>query len=196
MVDAVVVVSVVGWLDRCRDLFARAGMSKVAQVVSGGATGQESIYNGLCAAEHLVAGRRAVVLVHDGVRPLIDEDTITRNIEAVERTGSAITCVPAKETVLVKGTEGGVAAIPERASLELARAPQSFWLDELLKAHRVAIEAGRDDYVDSASLMFERGVALTPVEGPAENIKVTTPDDFFALQAILDARESRQIYEI
>jgi 2-C-methyl-D-erythritol 4-phosphate cytidylyltransferase len=193
-VDSIVVVSNAGWLDYCRDLLIRYGMDKVASVVTGGTTGQESIYHGLCEAERIAGSKRAVVLVHDGVRPLIDADIITRNIEAVEATGSAITCAPAKETVLVRGDSGDVESIPNRSALELARAPQSFWLDELLAAHRDAIARGRNDYIDSASMMFERGVKLTPIEGPAENIKVTTPDDFFSLQAILNARENQQIY--
>lgn len=91
-VDSIVVVSVADWLDRCRALLKEHGMDKVATVVAGGATGQESIYHGLCEAERIAGGERAVVLVHDGVRPLIDADTITRNIEAVEETGSAVTC--------------------------------------------------------------------------------------------------------
>jgi 2-C-methyl-D-erythritol 4-phosphate cytidylyltransferase len=193
-VDSIVVVSNADWLDYCRDLLIRYGMDKVASVVTGGTTGQESIYHGLCEAERIAGSKRAVVLVHDGVRPLIDADIITRNIETVEATGSAITCAPAKETVLVRGDSGDVESIPNRSALELARAPQSFWLDELLAAHRDAIARGRNDYIDSASMMFERGVKLTPIEGPAENIKVTTPDDFFSLQAILNARENQQIY--
>lgn len=193
-VDSVVVVSNADWLGYCRDLLTRYGMGKVISVVPGGSTGQESIYHGLCEAERIAGGERAVVLVHDGVRPLIDADTITRNIVAVEETGSAITCVPAKETVLVRGGSGDVESIPDRSALELARAPQSFWLDELLAAHRDAIARARNDYIDSASMMFERGVRLTPVEGPAENMKVTTPADFFSLQAILNARENQQIY--
>lgn len=195
-IDSIVVVSVADWLGYCRDLLASYGMSKVTAVVPGGTTGQESIYKGLCEAECIADGKRAVVLVHDGVRPLIDKKTITANIKAVERTGSAVTCVPAKETVLMRDASGDVVSIPDRSVLELARAPQSFWLDELLTAHRDAIGRGRCDYIDSASMMFERGVYLTPVEGPDENMKVTTPDDFFLLQAILNAQENRQIYGI
>ena len=71
-----------------------------------------------------------------------------------------------------------------------------FTIDEILAAHREADSAGRHDYVDSASMMFERGYSLTPVEGPDENIKVTTPGDFFSLQAILNARENEQIFGI
>lgn len=195
MVDAIVVASVPEWIGHCKKLLSEAGMDKVAAVVEGGATGQESIYRGLCAAERLAGGEKSVVLIHDGVRPLINADVITDNIESVRSHGSAVTCVRAKETVLVMA-KGGVESIPDRSQLLIARAPQSFWLDEILAAHREAIAAGRNDFIDSASLMLEHGYALATVMGPEENIKVTTPNDFFSLQAILNARENEQIYGI
>lgn len=196
MVDSIVVVSGAGWLDYCRKLLDEYGMSKVAAVVPGGATGQESIFHGLLAAEEIAKNERSIVLIHDGVRPLIDAKLIADNIESVRATGSAVTCVRAKETVLVEDEDGAVDSIPNRSVLRLARAPQSFWLDEVLDAHRAADAAGRHDYIDTASMMFERGCPLTPVEGPDENIKITTPGDFFSLQAILNARENEQIYGI
>lgn len=196
LVDSIIVVSVAEWLGYCRDLLNEQGLNKVVAVVPGGSTGQESIYRGLCEAERVAKDERSVVLVHDGVRPLIDAEVITRNVHAVEQTGSAITCAPAKETVLVRDESGIVVSIPQRDSLALARAPQSFWLDELLSAHRDAIARGKNDYIDSASMMFDRGVALTPVEDASENMKVTTPADFFALQAIFNARENAQIYGV
>lgn len=195
MVDAIVVASVAEWIGHCKKLLAEAGMDKVAAVVEGGDTGQESIYRGLCAAERLAGGEKSVVLIHDGVRPLINADVITENIESVHSYGSAVTCVRAKETVLVMGTRG-VERIPDRSQLLIARAPQSFWLDEILLAHREAITAGRNNFIDSASLMLDHGYALATVIGPEENIKVTTPNDFFSLQAILNARENEQIYGI
>lgn len=93
MVDAIVVVSGIDWLDYCLTLLEDHGMSKVVAVVPGGATGQESIFHGLLEAEKIAGGERSVVLVHDGVRPLINAQVISDNIEAVRKTGSAITCV-------------------------------------------------------------------------------------------------------
>lgn len=192
-IDAIVVVSVSEWLEYCESLIKKAGLDKVRCVVSGGSTGQVSIFHGLLEAEKIASGEKSVVLIHDGVRPLINEQVITDNIASVKRFGSAITCVDAKETVLsMDGAE--VDSIFDRKALRLARAPQSFWLEDILAAHREADARGRHDYVDSASMMFERGFRLAPVAGPDENIKVTTPDDFFSLQAILNARENEQIY--
>lgn len=195
-IDVIVVVCVSEWVSRCRRLLQQYGMTKVVSVVEGGQTGQESIYHGLCEVERIAGDAHTIVLIHDGVRPLITKRVIDDNIDGVLEKGSAITCVRAKETVLMTGADGEVAAVPDRSTLWLARAPQSFWLNDILDAHRDAIKRGRNDYVDSASMMFERGFCLNPVEGPDENIKVTTPGDFFSLQAIYNARENEQIYGI
>ena len=193
-IDAIVISCVSEWIAYCKELMVEHGLSKVERVVHGGSTGQESIYNALCAAEELAAGERSIALVHDGVRPLICEKTIDDSISSVRSFGSAITCVSAKETVVEIDGDGAVRDIPARSSIRLARAPQSFWLDEILREHRRAIAEGRQDFVDSASMMREYGHSLHLIDGPEENIKITTPGDFFAMRAILDARENEQIY--
>lgn len=195
-IDAIVVASHPDWIEYCSDLLSRFGIDKAVRVVPGGATGQLSIYSGLCAAEEVAGGKKSIVLIHDGVRPLISSQTITDNIASVKCCGSAITSVKVKETVLEVNDEEVVERIPSRSKSRLARAPQSFWLDEILSAHRRALAEERTDFIDSASMMMEYGHELRLVEGPDENIKITTPDDFFSMRAILDARENRQIYGI
>lgn len=193
-IDAIVVVCVKEWIGRCRTLLEEHGVDKVCAVVAGGETGQDSIYCGLVAAKEKTDPERSIVLIHDGVRPLIKEQTITDNIDAVERYGSAITVVKARETILSVSNEGSIEAIPPRDSIQLARAPQSFWLDEILAAHDWAREKDDHSFVDSASLMKAYGCDLHTVIGPDENMKITTPGDFFAMQAILNARENEQIF--
>ena len=84
--------------------------------------------------------------------------------------------------------------VPNRANTRLARAPQSFWLEEILEAQRKAISEGRKDFIDSCSLMQYFGKQLWLIDGPMENIKITTPDDFYTMRALLDAKENAQIY--
>ena len=71
------------WIPYLQELLEKFNIKKVKKVVPGGASGQESIYNGLKAAEEIAAGEKSIVLIHDGVRPLINEKTITDNIESV-----------------------------------------------------------------------------------------------------------------
>lgn len=194
-IDAIVVACVESGIAHLQELIARFNLKKVAKIVPGGETSQGSIYNGLCAAQALSQGQETIVLIHDGVRPLIYEKTITDNIDCVKEHGSAITCVPVKETVLMVNPQtGAVESVPTRANSRLARAPQSFYLKDILSAHRQAMAEGRQDFIDSCTMLQHYGKQLYLIEGPQENIKITTPDDFYAMRALLDARENAQIY--
>lgn len=195
-VDAIIIPCVREWVNHCRNLMDEYGITKVNTIIPGGATSQESTYIGLCAAERVANNEPSIVLIHDGVRPLITEDTISDCIASVKEYGSAITCVAMKETVVVSNSGESIDEIPVRANLRIARAPQCFWLNDILEAHRLARANKMDSFIDSASLMHSLGHSLHIIMGPNENIKITTPDDFFSVQAILNARENEQIYGI
>lgn len=192
-IDGIVVVCVKDWLDHCEDLVERYRLTKVSAVVPGGDTGQDSIFRGLSKAAELYP-ESSIVLIHDGVRPLIDGKTITDAVACTEENGSAVTVTPAIETVTVKGDRGRMGQIIDRSRCQMARAPQCFRLGAILKAHRQAQAEGLCDFIDSASLMDHYGCPLFTVEGPIENIKITTPMDFYIFRAIEEARENSQIF--
>ncbi|MCD8124925.1 MAG: 2-C-methyl-D-erythritol 4-phosphate cytidylyltransferase [Lachnospiraceae bacterium] len=193
-IDAIVVACLESWIPYLWDLLHKYNITKVRRVVPGGVNGQGSIYNGLLAAEEIADGEKSIVLIHDGVRPLITGQTIADNIASVRTYGSAITSVTVKETVLVVGEDNLIESVPRREDTRLARAPQSFYLDEILYAHRRALAEGKKDFIDSCSMMQYYGKKLYLIDGPQENIKITTPDDFYTMRALLDAREEAQIY--
>ncbi|HEO3579619.1 TPA: 2-C-methyl-D-erythritol 4-phosphate cytidylyltransferase [Streptococcus agalactiae] len=192
-IDAVVVVCVSDWLDYMNNLVECFNLTKVKAVVAGGETGQMSIFKGLEAAEQL-ATDDAVVLIHDGVRPLINEEVINANIQSVKETGSAVTSVRAKETVVLVNDSSKISEVVDRTRSFIAKAPQSFYLSDILSVERDAISKGITDAIDSSTLMGMYNRELTIVEGPYENIKITTPDDFYMFKALYDARENEQIY--
>ncbi len=193
-IDAIVIACVAGWIEHLEGLVEKYRIGKVKKIVPGGESGQLSIYNGLCAAEDVANGKKAIVLIHDGVRPLINSKLLTENIRAVEEHGSAITAGVVKETIVVIDEQGYVETVPSRARSRVAKAPQSFWLDDILSAHRKALGENRTDFIDSCTLMKHYGYRLFMVDGPFENIKITSPDDFYMMRAILDAKEDSQIY--
>ncbi len=186
MVDAIVVVCIESWIKKLEAMLNKFGITKVKCVVAGGECGQDSIYNGLVAIEELY-GEQTNVLIHDVVRPLIDEETISRNIEIVAKKESCITCVEPIETVIVKDSDKGN-YIPQRSDILIARAPQSFLLKNILEAHHKAISEGKHDHIDSCSLMKYYGYELSTTKGSMENIKITTPTDFFIFRAIIELR--------
>ncbi len=197
-IDAVVCVCLESWIPFLEKMLRKFEINKVVKIVPGGASGQDSIYKGLCAAEEYAKGKgddNAIVLIHDGVRPLITEDTITDNIAKVKECGSCITCVPAIETVIVN-REDGMLDIPKRSDCMMARAPQSFYLKDIIGAHRRSQAEGKGDFIDSCSMMSYYGMKLGMVQGPMENIKITTPTDYFVLRAMVEVHENQQIFGI
>lgn len=192
-IDGIIVVCVEDWIPYMEELKFRFRLEKIGAVVPGGDTGQLSIYNGLKAAEKVYGIEDHIVLIHDGVRPLINEQVLTDNIDCVRKKGSAITCSPAKETFVLTDDEDNVEEIPSRAHSKIAKAPQSFYLKDILEAQEWALNAGNDNMIDSCTLMYTFGKKLALIDGPSENIKITTPDDFYMFRAIFDARENQQL---
>lgn len=193
-IDAVVVACVEAWIPYLKELLYKFRIEKVKRIVPGGSTGQLSIYSGLCAAKELAGDRRAIVLIHDGVRPLITSELLSENIKCVKEHGSAITAGVLKETIAVVDGTGRVEHVPAREQSRVAKAPQSFWLDDILSVHEKALKDGVTSAIDSCTLMKQYGADLHIVEGPYDNIKITTPDDYYMMRAILDAKENAQIY--
>ena len=191
-INGIIVSCIEEWIPYLEKLIHKFGLTKVCAIVSGGNMGQDSIFNGLVEAERLFSND-SCVLIHDGVRPLITAKTISDNILSVQRYGSCITCIPAIETFIVNQPNGEL-KIPSRKDSLVARAPQSFILSDILAAHRKALNGGRHDFIDSCSMMSEYGHKLHTVIGPMENIKITTPTDFFIFKAMVDVHENQQIF--
>ncbi|MBS6396226.1 MAG: 2-C-methyl-D-erythritol 4-phosphate cytidylyltransferase [Clostridiales bacterium] len=195
-IDAIVVACIGEWIPYLESLVQKYNLKKIMSIVPGGSNGQQSIFHGLCAAKAIADEGKSIVLIHDGVRPLIDEKVISDSIQSVKNHGSAIASVKVKETVLLVDDKDGIREIPERSQSRLARAPQSFWLEEILEAHQRAEREGHLNFVDSCSMMQYYGKRLYLIESPEENIKITTPEDFYVMRAMLDAKEDSQIYRV
>lgn len=178
LIDGIILIMLDEWKEYTKQLIGKYSIDKVVAIVSGGKTGQESIYNGVKKAYELYE-KDSIVLIHDGVRPLIDEETITKDIECVKAKGSAITVANAIETITIKSKTNKVENIVDRSNCQYARAPQCFILGDIYNAHNKAIEEKKVDFIDSAFLMNYYGYPLYTVEGKPENIKITTPSDYY-----------------
>ena len=191
-IDGIVVVCIEPWIPFLRKQLSKFEITKVVDVVPGGETGQDSIFNGLCAARNHFP-EDSIVLIHDGVRPLITRQTISDNIDKVMVAGNCITCIPATETFVVKGPDGKL-SIPTRDNSLIARAPQSFRLKDILSAHEMARNEGKHNFIDSCTMMSYYGYALNTIIGPVENIKITTPTDFYIFRTMVEVHENQQIF--
>lgn len=194
-IDAIIISCIKEWIPHLHKLLKKFDINKVVDIVPGGNNGQESIYNGIAQAEKISKGQDSIVLIHDGVRPLITEQTITDNIETVKKHGACVTVSPAFESIIIEHENGDIET-PNRKCCFLARAPQSFYLADIIDAHRKAKSEGKTEFADSSSLMRYYGYNLKSVIGPIENIKITTPSDFFVLKAMVEVNENKQIFGI
>ena len=187
-IDGIVLVTLKGWIDYCTQMAKVWHFDKLAAVELGGHTSQESIHIGLEIAQRIY-GNDVAVLIHDGVRPLMDEETISKCIRCVWEYGSAVTVSPQVETIMISKDANSPYHIVDRDRCRVARAPQCFYLQDILKAHAKAMVDREESFVDSASLMEHYGYTLHTVDGPLENIKITTSLDFQVFQAIMECRE-------
>lgn len=166
-------------------------------IVAGGKTGQDSIYNALCAAKRDNEDD-SIVLIHDGVRPIVTDDVINKNIDSVCEYGSAITCTACYETPVISYDGISVADLPKRKYVYTAQAPQSFRLGDVLKVHEKVRKENPEytDIVDTCTLMSKNGFDVHIIEGNRGNIKVTTPEDYIDLLARLSAEDQKQIFNL
>ncbi len=187
-IDKIVVVCVKEWIETLNAYITQFGITKVACVLEGASSALGSQYIGLKMARKI--DENAIVLIHDGVRPIIEGEHINKCIDLVKRNGSAITVSPATETIvkMKKGTNQIGKSI-KRTSCFYARAPQCFFVKDILEAHEKAIKKGKYDYVDSATLLLSQDQEVYTVLGSAENIKVTTLADYYVCEALLKNRK-------
>lgn len=194
-IDGIIVVCVKEWIDYCQSMVDKFYIEKVKAIIPGGKTGMLSRFEGIKKAAELYP-EDTICLMHDGVRPMIDHDIISRNIESVEEFDSAVTVAPAVETIAVRDADNKVGQIIERSKCQMAKAPQSFRLGQLLRAHQEAICLGMNDCIDTAYLMQLQGKEVHTVEGSEKNIKITTSTDFYIFRALMDIRENSQIFGV
>ena len=170
-------------------------ITKTAGIVNGGKTGQESIYNALKLAQK-ENPQDSIVLIHDGVRPNITEEVITKNIECTKKNGNAITCTSCFETILISENGINPEHVPYRKDTYAAQAPQTFHLGEVIEAHEITrkINPNYTDIVDTCTLYKTLNKKTFMVKGNRGNIKITTIEDLYILRALIRYKEDLEAF--
>ncbi len=195
-IDYIYIACVKDYVDYLESLVSKYGITKVKRVFPGGDTGQDSIFIGL--SEVKKDYDNAVVLIHDGVRPLVSKETINECVDSVERHGSAITVTPCFETPVMSMDGVKVTKMPERKIMYTAQAPQCFYLDDIYKMHLKERKTNPkyEGIVDSCGLMFKNGINCHLVNGNRGNIKVTTAEDYCTLLGNYASIDYSQLLEL
>ena len=170
-------------------------ITKTVGIVNGGKTGQESIYNALKLAQK-ENPQDSIVLIHDGVRPNITEEVITKNIECTKKNGNAITCTSCFETILISENGINPEHVPYRKDTYAAQAPQTFHLGEVIEAHEITQKTNPNytDIVDTCTLYKTLDKKTFMVKGNRGNIKITTIEDLYILRALIRYKEDLEAF--
>ncbi|MEY8321038.1 2-C-methyl-D-erythritol 4-phosphate cytidylyltransferase [Lachnospiraceae bacterium 46-61] len=179
-VDEIVLVTANDTMDLLTNIVKREGFQKVSAIVEGGKERQNSVYAGICA----VNKKAEIITVHDGVRPFVKVDDITKTIITAQQKGACVLGVKAKDTIKICNVENQIVTTPERNFVWYIQTPQTFQKQLLIKAFE---KAGKENFIgtDESVLVERDGTTVFVVEGSYENIKITTPDDIVVGEAYL-----------
>lgn len=213
-VDEFVLVAAAGEEEYCRrEIVDAYGIGKVSAIVTGGAERYLSVNEGLKAisaktaqyekninmndnklnksGQHYIdASEKDYVLIHDGARPFITGEAISRIIDKVKECDACIAAVPSKDTVKIGNDRGEVCSTPDRRNVWNVQTPQAFELNSITEAYAKAVASDRQDITDDSMVMENFGDHTVHFAmGEYDNIKLTTPEDIVYGRAILQARK-------
>lgn len=193
-VDSIAVVCLKDWIEELKRLLKLYGFEKVTHIIPGGDGGDTSIYNGLSVLSNECA-EDDIILIHDGVRPLINADLISENIYTAKVYGNAITVERVVESVVRLDKKNKIISVPPRQEMYSAKAPQTFKYGIIWELYK---RAHKDGYrtIDSAHLCSIYGQEMFTVKSTPNNIKITTPADYYIFRALFEAYENQQIIGI
>ena len=193
-IDAIEVVCIDGWHDVLKAYAKQFGITKLKWIVSGGKTGQESIRKGVYHLEGTV-GDDDVIIIHDGIRPLVEETVLTDVILKCNIYGNAVTSLPYNEQIFVVDDDISTVKYIPRETLRRVSTPQAYKFGKLDKAYHEAFEKEIGIYGSSYTntMMVELGERLYFAAGSDKNIKLTTVDDIELFKALLRTKSDSWI---
>ena len=189
-IQKIEVVCLDGWHDILRAYAKQFGITKLAWIAPGGATGQESIRNGVqnlrdqCSEDD-------IVIIHDGIRPMIDEDVLSDVIVKCRTYGNGVTALPYNEQIFVASDDISTTQYIPRDTLRRVQTPQAYRFADLVwaydKAFREDIGIHGSSYTNT--MMVDLGKRLYFAAGSERNIKITTTDDLELFKALLKTKK-------
>lgn len=197
-IDEIVIVCHSSWIEYLETIIGRYYLKKIKAIISGGKNRQDSVLNGLKYLQSNGALDEDIIVIHDGVRPLIQESILSENIRVANKYGNAMTVRPVIESVVITNTDEAVFEnFKKRDDTFSLTSPQSFKLSVLTQAYDEI--KGKDTpmpLLDSALVFTYLGNSIHIIKENNSNIKVTTPEDYYILKAMLELEENRYVFGI
>lgn len=191
-IDSIVVSCLDGWHDILRAYAKQYGITKLKNVVMGGDTVQESYRNGVFALKD-IAKENDIVILHDGIRPMIDEDVLSNVIVTCKKYGNGVSSLPYNEQIFVKQDEISTTKYINRDTLQRVQTPQAYPFGKLLWAYEKAFREEIGIYGSSYAntMMVDLGETLYFASGSERNIKITTAEDIEIFKAFLNSKKEK-----
>lgn len=189
-IDRILVVCKEGWEETLWAYVKEFNLSKVQWIIRGGRIGQESINNGVqFLKEH--SSLEDTIIIHDGIRPLVDELVLSDVIVKCKEHGNAVTSLPYNEQIFIKTTDETTNQYVDRNTLRRVSTPQAYTYGKLLEAYNRAIteNIGMTDSSYTNTMMVDLGETLYFAAGSDKNIKLTTTDDLELFKAYLKMKD-------
>ncbi len=181
-VDDIVIACIVSGIDHLNELIDKYKIPKIKAIVPGGATGYESIHNGVMKVAE-TAEDTDIILICDGVRPVMTEGLITECIDLVGKYETAVPVVKSIDSVLISEDGENCQKNMPRENIYITQAPQGYTMRKILWAHGEVEKRGIVNPTSSADLMIALGENIHIFLGERDNIKVTTPEDLYTLRS-------------
>lgn len=184
MIDEMIIAVPADEIEMTRVLLAGHLLKKTFKVISGGPTRQDSVFNGL----QSVSADTDIVVIHDGARPFVTKEIISRAVDAAKTYKAVVVAVPVKDTIKIVDEGGFITSTTDRALLWQAQTPQVFDVGLIKGAYSNAMKTGFKA-TDDSSLVERLGESVRIIQGSYENIKITTPEDIITAEAILRSKK-------
>lgn len=185
------------YVEHMRRLLQLYQIKKAVRVVVGADDRQGSLRKGLDAVAENGGAADDITVIHDGVRPMVSLSTIHENIRVAKQYGCAITVHPVTETVVITGNETvDMSGFTKRVNTYSMTSPQSFQLGTIMEAYRniETMDQGEIPLLDAAMVYARTGGEVHLVKEQGANIKITTPEDFYFLKALLELEENKYVF--
>lgn len=187
LVDQIVLVVKRGWEDMVWRYIKQYQLTKVKWVIVGGKIGQESINNGVQFLKSKISGQDTVI-IHDGIRPLVDDYVLSDVILTAEEKGNAVSALPYNEQIFLKDDEESTSNYIDRNTIMRVMTPQAYRFDLLVEGYDKALvqHIGMTDSSYTNTMLVELGYKLYFALGSEKNLKITRPDDLLIFKALLE----------
>lgn len=195
-IDEIIISCHCSWKEYLEELIKQYGLKKIKAIISGGKDRQESILNGLSYLNSNGVNDNDIIVIHDGVRPLITENVISENVETTIKYDCAITVHPVIETVVItQNEEANFEDFKKRDDTYSLTSPQTFKLSLLNEIYAKYNSLNSPiPLLDSALIFTYLGNKIHLIKDNNKNIKITTPDDYYTLKSLLELNENKNVF--